>query len=132
MKNYNDDNWYGTLNVDNIKAVAKTILKKLENNKYTFTSTYEYRSWSPESRVHQELKNGTNKSPLSVWFGKNNEYGGFNFCDSYGVGGVSTSQKEDKYDPNFNSPYVVIDYNEVKITHRAPNGLLCYWLIVIE
>jgi hypothetical protein len=81
MKNH----WFGNITVDNIKEIANEVLHRLDGKKYTFVSVYEYKRYEPETRVHQVLENGTNGSPLSVYFDENRKYAGFNICDTYGV-----------------------------------------------
>lgn len=127
--------FHGTLTIKNVEFVAKSVLEMLNAKRYTFVSVYEYKNFEPETRVHQELKNGTNGSPLSVWFDEKNvmpEFAGFNFCDSYGSWGLSTSQKDGYYDSNFDAPYIVIDWNSITMTLRTPAGLLAYWQITLE
>lgn len=127
--------FHETLTLDNIEVTAKRILNMLYDKKYTFVCVYEYKNFVPETRVHQELRNGTNGSPLSIWFDEKNspsQFAGFNFCDSYGTWGLSTSLKSGYYDANFNAPYVVIDWNSITITLRTPAGLLAYWQITVE
>ena len=125
--------FYGTLTTENIEEVANAILEKLAGKTYTFVSSNEYiGAYKPEVKINQHLENGNNGSPLSVWRGEDGRYAGFNFCDTYGVWGLSTSQTENRYDPKFNAPYVSIEYNTIEMTHRAGSGALLYWVIEIQ
>ena len=126
------EKFYGTLSIENIEKVSKLILETLENKKYVFVCNYEYKNYKPETRVNQKLKNGNNKSPLSFWYGDKKNYAGFNFGDTYGVWGCSTSSKDGKYDPEFNNPYIVVTQNQVTITQRTPEGKMCYWQLTVQ
>ena len=130
MKTFNE-----TLTFGNIEFVANLILRMLSGKKYTFVSVYEYKNFVPETRLHQELKNGPNDSPLSIYFDTKSspsQFAGFNFCDTYGVWGLSTSLKNDYYDTGFNTPHIVVDWNSITITLRTPAGLLAHWQITVE
>lgn len=130
--------WHGGLTVDNIENVANMILRKLDGRKYCFASqNYGFmEEGALDVRTDQSLENNKKGSPLSVWFGENNEYAGFNFCDSYGVWGCSTSKHNSDlaygWDSTFDAPYIVIDWNEVKIVHRAPAGHILVWILAIQ
>lgn len=128
----NKNNWYGTLTIDNIQEVADAILEKLSGKTYAFVSAYEYRRYEPETRLNQRLHNGTNGSPLSVYYGENGDYAGFNFCDTYGVWGCSTNTNQKNWDSSYNNPYIVFDYDQITITQRTPAGKLAYWQITID
>jgi len=124
--------WYGTLSVKNIEKVADMIYAVLKGRKYSFVDVYEYRRYKPETRLNQRLENGSNGSPLSIYFDDENRYAGFNFCDTYGVWGCSTSNQDGQYDPEFNSPYIVIENNKITITQRTPEGRMCYWQMAVD
>ena len=103
-----------------------------KEKRYTFVACNEFFDFKPEVRTGQELKED---NPVSYWIDENNNpplHAGFNVNDSYGVWGLSTSQKENKYDNEFNAPYVVFDYNQIKITLRAPAGHKIYWTVALE
>jgi hypothetical protein len=115
------------------------ILEKLEGKKYCFVAqNYGFIEEGALSvRADQYLTNGRDGTPMSVYFDKKeNAYAGFNFFDSYGVWGCSTSKhdKELKYgwDSNFDAPYIVIDYAQIKIVHRAPAGHILVWVLAIQ
>ena len=116
----NKNNWYGQVTNENISNVAQMILEKLEGRKYTWTESYEYAGFIPRTRVHQELENGTNGSPLSIWKSEELNHSGANFCDSYGVWRIS---------PGF---YVVINYNSITIELQTPAQRKAYWQITLE
>lgn len=120
----------GTLTVNNCEEVAGLIFETLQGKKYTFVSVNEYFDYRPEIRINQELKNGTNRNPFSVML--KNDFACFDVCDSYGVWGLSTSQKENYFDASYNAPYIEIENNTIKITLRAPYGNKIYWLIQVE
>ena len=95
----------------------------MSGKSYTFVSVYEYKRYKPETRNNQELKNGTNGSPLSVWFGKDGTYAGFNFCDSYGVWSCGTGD------------YVEIEeerYGQITIYKKTGEQKDCYCQLTIE
>lgn len=132
---------HGGLTVENLETFAQAILEKLKGKKYVFTSWNEgsgYES-SVNVRPDQYLENGNNGTPLSIFFDEKNDiphYAGFNFCDSYGVWGTSTSKHDSDlkfgWDSNFDAPYIVIDYSYIKIIHRAPAGHVLIWVISIQ
>jgi hypothetical protein len=124
--------FYGTLSIENAEKISNKILSVLKDKKYIFVTVYEYRGYEPETRVNQELHNGNNGTLLNFWYGENKEYAGFYFCDSYGIWGCSTSSKDGQYDSEFNSPYIVINPNQITITQRTPAGMMCYWQITIQ
>jgi hypothetical protein len=124
--------WYGTLSVNNIKEVANMIYTVLKGRKYSFVDVYEYRRYEPETRLNQCLKNGSNGSPLSIYFDDDNKYAGFNFCDTYGIWGCTTNRHDEQYDPEFNNPYIVIEDDQVTITQRTPEGRMCYWQMMVN
>jgi hypothetical protein len=122
---------YGTLTIDNLESYAKAIEEKLTGKKYVFVAYNEIFGFEPEVRTGQELK----ENSLRYWKDEENNpphYAGFNFTDSYGVWGLSTSQKENKYDPTFNAPHVVIEHNHIIMTLLAPAGQKIYWHIAIQ
>lgn len=82
---------------------------------------------SVQVRTNQELH-----GPPSLFFADDMSYAGFNFGDTYGVWGLSTSAKDDRYDPEFNNPYIVLEWSQIKITHRAGAGNLVHWVIAIQ
>jgi hypothetical protein len=141
------NNWYGDVTIENIKEVAEKMKSILSGKRYTFVAVNMYGvagGWAgeqgqlisePEVRTSQELKPGTNGDSLSVWFDKENSsptYAGFNFCDSYGVWGLSTHIPSDN-EPHYNIPYAVFEWgHKIKIAHRAPAGHILYWTIALE
>ena len=128
----NSRHWFGNLTVDNIEEVGKVALKMLNGKKYVFAAYHEG-CYSVEVRPDRSLENGTNGSPLSVWFGDNREHGRFNFCDTYGGWGLSTSCKKPVYDGKYNTPHVVFEYDKtIKITQRNGHGDLLYWTIAVQ
>lgn len=133
-----DDKDYGeifyTLNLDNLQETAERIERFLRGKRYVFVAANEaIYNFKPRIHMGQKLND---KNPMSIWFDEKNDpprHGGFNFGDSYGVWGLSTSQKDEKYDPKFDSPYIVFRYGHtIEITHRAPAGHLLYWVIAVE
>lgn len=126
------NNMYGTITVSNIEKFANAILEVLQGKKYSFAAAYEYKNYRPELRTNQQLENGRNGSPLSIYYGENNAYAGFHFVDTYGVWGCSTSKQEEGYDPTFEAPYINIEYGKIEITQRTGTGMIAYWTIMIQ
>jgi len=122
--------WYGTITVENIEYVAGLILELLSGKSYTFVSVYEYKGFEPETRQNQRLENGNNGSPLSVY--KENGYAGFNFCDTYGVWCLGTSNTDLSYDPTFARPYIVIEHDKVTISQRTGANKIAHWQITVN
>jgi len=110
------------LTVDNIEATAHDILDFLTGHKYSFVSAYEYKRFEPETKLHQSLENGTNGSPLSSWIGEDGKYGGFNFCDTYGVWGVTTGDKAT----------ILFERDSITIHKTNGDGRTCYWQLTLE
>ena len=136
-----NNNWYGDVTLENIDQVAKMMLDVLKDKKYTFvaigmggTDDGQGRLYTrPDVRTSLELKNGNNGSPLHTYRDEEKgQYAGFNFGDTYGVWGISTSAHDG--DSNFekNNPYVVIEWGKIYIEHRAPAGHRLYWIIATE
>lgn len=133
--------FYGTVTIDNIEKIAQMIDEKLTGKKYVFTSWNE--GMSEQASLHvqpnQELKDSIKGNYYSLWYDNENdypEYAGFNFSDTYGVWGLSTSKHSSDlkfgWDSSYNAPYIVFDYNEIKIIHRAPAGHILVWVISIQ
>ena len=120
---------YETLTVENIDRIAAAILEVLRGKRYVFASHGPFPAEPIRVRVNQELKNGTNGSPLLVW--RNETSAGFNFVDSYGVWGASTLQQEAGYDPKFAAPYVTIEYGTITITQLNDYGEVLLWTIAV-
>jgi len=120
----------GTLNLENIEEFANEIYETLKGKKYTFASANELFNYKVDVHNGQQLKDDTSGSPLSFW--KTENYAGFNFSDSYGVWGASTSRKESGYDPEYNSPYISIEWHTITITQRSGAGYLLQWTISLE
>jgi hypothetical protein len=122
-----------TLCLSNIEETAFRIEKMLTGKRYTFVAANEFFRFEPEVRTGQRL---TDKNPMHFWFDEENtppKYGGFNFNDSYGVWGLSTSQEGEQYDPKFDAPYLVFEWgHKLTMTLRAPAGHLIYWVIAVE
>ncbi len=114
---------YGTVNTQNIKEVADQLRKLLTGRKYTTVHCFEYKNFEPEARLHQELGGARGGDNVNLHF-HSDSHAQVIICDSYGVGGFSTSRTEPGYDPDFNAPYVVFKHNQFNITHRAPSGKL--------
>lgn len=119
MKHFN-----GMLTIENIEEVANMIVDILHDKQYVFVSANEFFDYKPDVRVNQKLK----QDALSVWI--EDGYAGFNICDSYGVWGLSAMQKG--YNASFDAPYVEIEYNTIKITHKAGSGNKIYWVITAQ
>jgi hypothetical protein len=133
------EEWYGTVNIDNIEEVATRLKELLTGKKFTTVHCYEYRRFEPEVRLHQELTPGTSGEAISLIHhhlkpggDKDHLHSQIILCDTYGVGGLSTTRIEPGYDHEFNSPYVVFEHDKVTITDRAPNGLLYYAVYAVE
>lgn len=131
--------WYGVQTIENTPEIVERLRDLLTGKKYTFVSTND--GFNPESRIgvdvrtDQKLENGTNGTPFSIWYDEKNDpprYCGFNVGDTYGVWGVHTSATETQYDPTFNVPYWVFDYNQARVVHRAPAGHLLVWVIAVQ
>ncbi|HBI38182.1 MAG TPA: hypothetical protein DDY71_11105 [Spirochaetia bacterium] len=127
----NNKNWFGTLTINNIELIANNILEILSGKKYIFVDVYEYLEYKPHTRINQKLENGSSGSPLSVYYDEHKKYAGFNFCDTYGIWGCSTSTQEDRYDPSFTNPYIVIEWNQITVKQKTPAGMMCYWQITV-
>ncbi|SRR5258706_8789230 len=121
---------YGTVTISNIEEFANKALALLFGKNYTFVSVYEYKRFEPETRTGNHLVNGNNGSPLSTY--KENEYAGFNFCDTYGVWGLSTSTNDESYDPTFLRPYMVVTRNQITISQRTDANKIAHWQITVE
>ena len=128
---------YMTVTTKNIDAVAQRMREMLTDQRYTVVHAYEYKRYKPEVRLHQQLEghrgssgagNGDN---ISVCH-HSETHAGLILCDTYGVGGFSTTQIEERYDPDFNAPYIVFEYSKIHIKQRAPNGLLYYVVYAVE
>jgi hypothetical protein len=112
----------------------------LDGKKYTFVTVNSFFSRrdptdergfllstnAPEVRTSQVM------AKVSVYHDDDGKYAGFNVSDTYGVWGVSTSATENVYDPTFEKPYFVFEYNQVRFYHRAPAGNSLVWVIAIE
>lgn len=130
-----DRNWFGTQTIENTPLIAARLEHMLAGKRYTFASTND--GFQPDSRIgfevrpDQRLKDTTNSN---VWYDEQTppRFSGFNFCDTYGVWGISTSATEDRYDPTFKAPYWVFEYNQARVTHRAPAGHLLVWVIAVQ
>ncbi len=129
--------YYKTVTTKNIDEVAQKMREALEGNHFVVVHCYEYKRFEPEIRMHQQLGghrdsdgpgNGDNISVVH----HGDAHAQLILCDTYGVGGMSTTQTEEGYDPDFNAPYIVIDGGNIKITQRAPNGLLYYSVYAVE
>lgn len=133
MKDINSWNWFGVLTIENLKDVAQVAFKMLESKKYTFASCIESLDHM-DVRPDQSLENGTNGSPLSVWHDEiGDKYGGFNFCDTYGVWGLSTSARDGQPFDNYNTPYISFEYDKtIRITQRNGYGNIIKWVIVVQ
>jgi hypothetical protein len=124
--------FYETLHTGNIEKVAKLIEEKLTGKTYAFVSVNELFNFRPDVRTNQKMHED---KPVHIWFDEDNDppnFAGFNINDTYGVWGLSTSQKTNEYDPTFNAPYVVIEYNQIKMTLRNSNGNLIHWVVAIQ
>ncbi len=137
------ETWYGMLTISNVEEIANKINELLVGKQYTFVSVNMYGNVDvpgelisrPEVRTSQYLKSESGRNSLNVWRDKDNDtpkFAGFNFGDSYGVWGCSTNTDSPHYDHTYNNPYIVLEYDKVRITHRAPAGHLLYWVIAIE
>lgn len=132
------EKWHGTLTVDKVQEVADLILKTLDGKRYTFATFNEW-GHRLEVRTGQELnhKGSTSGCAVSTYFDKETDpprFGGFHVGDTYGVWGTLTSVRAEGYyyDPQFNAPYIVITWDQVQITHRAPAGQMLYWVAAVE
>jgi hypothetical protein len=114
------ENWFGTVTNNNIVDIAQEILKRLSGKSYTWVECYEYRRFVPETRIHQHLVSGTNGSPLSIWFSDDGSYSGANFCDTYGVWGISPDM------------YISFERNTITIELITPAKMKATWQITVE
>ena len=128
---------YITVTTGNIDAVAERMREMLSNQSFTVVHAYEYKCYKPEARLHQQLEGSVDSScvgsPENISVHHHNEgLAQLIICDTYGVGGFSTTQIEERYDLDFNAPYIVFEYSKIHITSRAPNGLLYYTVYAVE
>lgn len=126
------NDWYGTVNTDNIETVAGLLREYLEGKQYTTVHCYEYRGWKPEVRIHQRLEGSRDGKNITLH--RHHEgHAQIVICDTYGVGGLSTTRTEPGYDGEFNAPYVHFEWGHtIEITQRAPNGLLFHTVYRVE
>jgi len=132
--------WYGTVTVNNTEEVAGMIRELLEGHKFTTVYCYEYKNFEPEVRLHQQLQGGRSGINIHVTHHHKEKpdrspHSQLTICDTYGVGGFSTTQVESGYDHEFNAPYVVINERrrgQMRFTARAPNGKLMHALFAVE
>ena len=129
-----DLHWYGMLTMQNIEQVCDLLRQLLGGKSYTFVASNEFFGHKPEVRTSQRLsaQSTRRENAISVWHDKEGKRASFNVTDSYGVWGCTTNLSEDEYDPDFNNPHFVFEWNKVTITHRAPAGHLLYWTAAIE
>jgi hypothetical protein len=123
--------WYGTLTTKNADLVAALILRCLDGHKFTTVHCCEYKDFKPEVRLHEQLEGGRDGVNVSVHH-HSETHAQIIICDSYGVDGISTTQTEGRYDPDFNAPYVVVTPTEVRWTDRTPEGRLRHAVRKIE
>lgn len=121
--------WYGELTMENLVAVAERIERMLTGKYFTFASSNEWFSHpNVEVRTSQKLcPDHTNSgNAVNVWYHENSEpqYGGFHVSQTDSNWGCSTGYTGNK-------PYIVFDYNQIKIEH-APSGHKIKWVIAIE
>ena len=121
MKHFN-----GTLTMDNIEEVANMIVDILRDKKYVFVSANEFYDYKPDVRTNQKLKQDALKVRVK------DDYAWFDIWHSYGVWSLSTTQKSGGYDASFDNPYVSIEYNTIKITHKLWYGNKVYWVIRVQ
>lgn len=140
--------FYGSMTIENAEEIGLMIYEKLKGKQYTFASHNSgFSEQSPlflDVRVNQSLSDHPGNPSFHFWMGENGEYAGFNFNDSYGVWGISTSVNNPNirvnqdshmkyyFDPDYNAPYVVIDFMDIRIVHRAPAGHILVWVISLE
>ena len=130
--------WHGGLTIENAEEVGNIIYKTLKGKKYCFVSqNYS----SPEEtatrvRVNQHLENGKNGSSFDFWIDEEGSFAGFNFCDTYGVWGATTTFHDKEmicgWDSTYHAPYIVIEHHQVKIIQlNGHNDVIC-WVIAIQ
>ena len=132
--------WHGTVTVSNIDEVAEMIRELLTGHRFTTVYCYEYKGFEPEVRLHQQLEGGRDGINIRVTHHHKEQPDHFphsqlTICDTYGVGGFSTTQVEEGYDHTFNAPYVVINRmqrGQIRFTTRAPNGKLFHAVFAVE
>jgi hypothetical protein len=112
--------WNGTLTIENVPAVAGLIRELLAGKRYTFVACNEFFGFKPEVRTGQTLKPSRGKGDPVNCYGETPDHAGFHINDTYGVWGLSTSQKGGGYDSDFNAPYFVFEWDKVTVTLRAP------------
>lgn len=112
--------WSGTLTVNNIEQVCALLVKLLEGKTYTFIASSEASGFRPTVRTKQRLapQDTNSKKAISIFYGDNGQYAGFNVSDTYGVWGCNTLTDKDEYDREFKNPYFSFEWNKVTITHR--------------
>lgn len=133
-----DRNWFGVQTIENTPLIAERLEHMLTGKKYTFASTND--GFQPDSRIgfevrpDQRLKDTTDTTNSNVWYDEQTppRFAGFNFSDTYGVWGISTSATNNKYDHTFKAPYWVFEYNQARVMHRAPAGHLLVWVIAVQ
>lgn len=119
--------FFGTMTVENAEQIMNMIYDVLNGHEYVFCSVNEGYNFSSSVDTRKSHLDGD----PHIWYADDNSYCGFNFNDDRYVWGLSTSQTERGYDSNFDAPYVVIEWNKIKITHRAPAGHLLHWQIIV-
>ena len=133
------EHWEGTVTVGNIEEVAERFKELLTGKRYTTVHCHEYKNFKPEVRLHQELGGGWDGETIVVTHHHKREdrssdrpRSRMTLCDTHVADGFSTTRVEPGYDPDFQAPYVVFEWNKVTITNRAPNGLLYYAVYAVE
>lgn len=123
--------WHDTLTTENANLVGALILRCLDGHKFTTVHCLEYAGYKPEVRLHEKLHGGRDDVNVSVHH-HSETHTQIILCDSYGVDGTSTTQTENRYDPDFHAPYVTITPTEVRWTDRTPAGKLRHVVRKIE
>lgn len=141
-----NEHWFGTLTVENARAVAAMIHKTLDGTTYTSVTVHEP---CPSSYGRVEVRTGQKLEPEKTASGNAvhcilykdeplragaEDYPGRDrgvhimLNDTYGVHSITSSAGVDGNHEDYKHAYIVFEYGKVTVKHRNGPGALMTWV----
>ena len=127
--------WSGMLTKENIKDVIGAMYFLLANRKFTYVFASTLTDFAPKARFHQELVEvGAKKSPFkTMWSEADPDAFELNITCAYQMRFITFIAKQ-RFDPGFNSPYIMIDAENGQINTivRWLNDNIIHEMFILE
>jgi len=128
--------WAGMLTTENVYGVIRAMHHVLADRKFTFVTADGDSDFRPKIYPRQVLVNGQadNPRPFDLWSCDENSCNLVMHISSLRHLDLSSTLREQKFDPEFDNPYFAInaDGGQIIVIHRSADKNKVYWIFTLE